>query len=80
MAVCDRLLDLLSYSSFLPKPYTSKDGPSHCSALFSDKVGEQGSSYQFFAEKERDTGFAADSPVDEILNMIKLAVENQDAL
>ena len=38
------------------------------------------SSYQLFAEQERDTGFAADSPIDEVLHMFKLAVENHDAL
>lgn len=39
-----------------------------------------GSSYQLFAEKERDAGFAADSPINEILHMLKLTVENHDAL
>lgn len=35
---------------------------------------------QLFAEKERDAGFAADSPIDEILHMLKLTVEDHDAL
>lgn len=38
------------------------------------------SSYQFFAEQERDTGFAADCPIDEVLHMLKLTVEGHDAL
>jgi hypothetical protein len=38
------------------------------------------SSYQLFAEKERDAGFAADSPIDKILHMLKLTIENHNAL
>lgn len=38
------------------------------------------SSYQLFAEQERDTGFAADSPTDEVLHMLKLTAQGHDAL
>lgn len=51
-----------------------------CWGLFSDELKGQASSYQLFAEKERDAGLAADGPVDEILHMLKLPVENHDAL